>query len=486
LLTPFRDEAGVLTFIGELLFLFYMRKSLLLWISAGVLLFSCKKDSFTGSNAFLNLSPDSVYFDTVFTGTGSVTRQVKVINPYDQKLLISEISLMGGSNSPFILNINGMPGPSADNLTLEANDSLYLFISVYIRPGTKPDAFILQDSIRIHYNGTDVFIKLSAWGQNAHFLNNEIIKGNTTWVNDLPYVISGNLQVDSNSTLTIQAGCRLYFHANAAMLVDGTLRVLGEAPDSLRVYFSGDRLDKPYASFPGSWPGIYFRDYSINNIMQYAVLRNGYQTLVAEGPARNTAPKLTLNQCIIDNSLDAGIMGVGSGIDATDCLISNCGKNIVIALGGVYHFLQCTVASFSGPVLQHQLPVLTVSDAASDGTQILSGDLDAVFTNCIFWGGDGVPDEVLVSRTANTAYHVVFDHAILKQEHYPGNIDSIAVILNADPLFVKTDNLKGEYDFHLQPGSPAIGQGRDAGPGTDLDGNARPTGEQDLGCYERQ
>jgi hypothetical protein len=137
-------------------------------------------------------------------------------------------------------------------------------------------------------------------------------------------------------------------------------------------------------------------------------------------------------------------------------------------------------------VLQHQLPVLTVSDAASDGTQILSGDLDAVFTNCIFWGGDGVPDEVLVSRTANTAYHVVFDHAILKQEHYPGNIDSIAVILNADPLFVKTDNLKGEYDFHLQPGSPAIGQGRDAGPGTDLDGNARPTGEQDLGCYERQ
>jgi hypothetical protein len=475
-----------LTFIGLLLFLFNMRKSLLLCISAGLLLFSCKKNSFTGNDAFLNLSSDSVYFDTVFSSTGSVTRQVRIINPNDQKLLISEISLMGGTGSPFILNINGAPGPVANDLTLDANDSLYLFISVYIRPDAEPKAFILQDSIRIHYNDRDLFIRLSAWGQNAHFLNNEEIKENVTWPNDLPYVISGNLRVDSNATLTIQAGSRLYFHAIAAMLVDGTLQALGEAADSLRIYFNGDRLDKPYASFPGSWPGIYFSESSTNNLLQWAVLRNGYQTIVATGPSGNAAPKVVLDQCIIDNSSDAGITGIQSAIDAANCLISNCGKNIVIALGGTYHFLQCTVASFSSPVLQHQLPVLSVSDAAMAGNQLLTSDLQAIFTNCIFWGDVGVPDEILVSREGTGAFQVLLDHSILKQEHYPDNIDSISLILNTDPLFQKTDNQKGEYDFHLQAGSPVLGQGKDAGPGRDLDGNPRPAGNQDPGCYERQ
>lgn len=475
-----------LTILGLLVLLFNMYKSLLLWISVGLFLISCKKDTYIGSNAFLSVSSDSVSFDTVFASTGSVTKQVRIINPNNQKLLISNIRLMGGKNSPFILNINGSPGPSSNNLTLEANDSLYLFISVYINPNVQPTAFIVQDSIRIQYNGEQQFIQLSAWGQNAHYLKNKIIQGNVSWSNDLPYVISGSLRVDSNSTLSIQAGCRIYFHADAPMLVDGTLRVLGEAADSQRVYFNGDRLDEPYTSFPGGWPGIFFREASINNELQYAILRNGYQTIVAEGPSMNASPKIRLKECLIDNSLDAGIIGIQSAIDAINCLISNCGKNIVIAVGGTYHFTQCTVSSFSSPFLQHQQPVLNVSNAGTDGSQLLTSDLQAIFSNCIFWGDTNVPDEALISRVGNTAFQVLFDHAILKQQHYPDNIDSTALILNADPLFLKIDNQKRLYNFHLQGGSPAVDQGKEEGISVDLDGYPRPVGKQDLGCYERQ
>ena len=461
-----------------------MCKCLLLWISVGLFLISCKKDAYIGGNAFLEVSSDSVFFDTVFASTGSVTKQIRVINNNDQKLLISDITLMGGKNSTFILNINGSPGPSASNLTLDANDSIYLFISVYINPSVQPQAFILQDSIRIRYNGEQTFIQLSAWGQNAHFLNNETTEGNVSWSNDLPYVISGGLRVDSNSILTILAGCRIYFHANAPMLVDGTLRVMGGAADSQRVYFNDDRLDEPYAS----WPGIYFRNTSVNNELQYAVLRNGDQTLVVESPSLNASPKLILNQCIIDNSLDVGIMGIQSSINATNCLISNCGQNIVIAAGGTYQFIQCTVASFSNPVLQHLQPVLTVSNSGTVGSQLLTGDLQAIFSNCIFWGdtSTNVPDEAQVSREGNTVFQVLFDHVILKQQYYPDNIDSIALLLNTDPLFLQIDNQQRLYDFHLQAGSPAVGQGKDDGIGVDLDGNLRPVGNQDLGCYERQ
>ncbi|HZK65490.1 MAG TPA: choice-of-anchor Q domain-containing protein [Puia sp.] len=464
-----------------------MRKSLLLGLAAGLFLLACKKDTYiAGSNALLGFSSDSVYFDTLFTSTGSITQQVRVYNPNDQKLLITGISLVGGKNSPFLLNINGSPGPIAGNLTLDANDSLYIFISVYINPDAKPEAFIMQDSIRIDYNGNERFIKLSAWGQNAHFLSNQVIRGNISWNNDLPYVISGSLRVDSNAVLSIGPGCRIYFHANAPLLIDGTLLVAGQAEDSLRVYFNGDRLDQPYASYPGSWPGIYFSPASINNVLQYAVLRNGNQSLVAEGPSLDASPKLLLNQCIIDNSLDAGIYGIQSSIEAVNCLISNCGKNIVIAAGGSYHFIQCTAASFSTPVLLHQYPVLTVSDAGQPGSQLPTGDLQAVFSNCILWGDTGIPDEALLSREGSGSFQVLFDHVILKQQNYPQNADSSALLLNTDPLFMSTDNRKGLYDFHLQAGSPALARGADEGIGVDLDGFIRSAGEQDLGCYERQ
>ena len=84
-----------------------------------------------------------------------------------------------------------------------------------------------------------------------------------------------NLQVDSNATLTIQPGAHIYIHADAAIMVDGTLSVLGELRIPSRVYFTGDRLDEPYASYPGHWPGIYFSESSMDNILNYAVLQNG-------------------------------------------------------------------------------------------------------------------------------------------------------------------------------------------------------------------
>ena len=349
-----------------------------------MVLISCQKQSGLNGNARLFTSADSVYFDTVFTSTGAVTQQIKLINSNNQGIAVNSITLMGGSASPFIINIDGTLGPEASNLRIQANDSLYIFITVYIKPGTEPLPFILQDSIRISYNGFEEYIQLSAWGQNAHFLRNQVIVGNTTWPNDLPYVISGALLIDSNASLTIQPGTHIYMHSDAAIDVDGSLKVMGTAADSQRVYFTGDRLDQPYASYPGSWPGIYFRKTSRDNVFNYANLQNGNHTLVVEGPSTNLNPKLSLNECIINNSYQEGLLGIQTSITAINCLISNCGQNIVIGLGGVYQFEHCTVASYSTTLLSHQHPVLTVSNTATDGSQLIAADLSAAFKNCIF------------------------------------------------------------------------------------------------------
>jgi hypothetical protein len=449
-------------------------------------LISCKKQSNLNGNARILLSADTVRFDTVFTATTNITQQVKLINNNNEGIGISSISLSGGSNSPFIINIDGTPGPGASNLNIPANDSLTIFVTVYIKPGIQPSPFMLQDSIRILYNGNEQYIQLNAWGQNAHFLKNQVIKGDTTWPGDLPYVIYGSLIIDSNATLTITAGAHIYIHADAPVYVDGSLKIMGDTSYPQRVYFTGDRLDLPYSEYPGSWPGIYFRKTSKDNELNFAVFENGFHTLVAEGPGQGLNPKLSLNQCIISNSLEEGILAIQTSIKAINCLISNCGQNIVIGLGGEYEFEQCTVASYSTNLLFHQQAVLTVSNAGSDGSQILTGDLNAGFLNCIFWGGDGVPDEVLVSKQGNTVFNVLFDHSILKQQNYPANIDSSSLYLNKDPQFLATGYPENNFNFHVKDGSPAVDQGANLGIPIDLDGKPRPVNLPDLGCYERQ
>jgi len=452
-------------------------------------LFSCRKDSFiTSKDAIVHLSADTLFFDTVFVSTGSITEAVKVINGNDQKLRLSDVKLMGGSQSFFSININGAPGPQRQNVELEAGDSIYIFVAVSIQPNAANLPFIIQDSIQVAFNGVSQYIQLQAWGKNAHFLRNQVIESNVTWDNTLPYVILGGLQVDTTAILTIPAGCRIYLHADAPFLVDGTLKVQGEKGDSNHVIFRGDRLDDPYRDFPGGWPGIYFRQTSKASSMEYAEIKNAYQAVVASGSPLSSPPQLTLDQCIIDNSYDAGIMGIQTSIQVNNCLISNCGKNIVLNYGGNYRFLHCTAVGFSNDYVTHSQPVLSVSNnIVQDNGTSLNADLSADFINCIFWGASGMVDnEVQLTRQGSTAYHVGFTNCDWKVKTAPADATVSNMIANTDPLFDSLNNSRRYYDFHLRPASPLIDKGISSSLSLDLDGNPRPVGLPDLGCYERQ
>jgi hypothetical protein len=462
-----------------------MKLPLLIPSLAALLILSCHKDSFiTSPSAVVNFSADTLFFDTVFTTAGSITQSVKVVNDNDSKLRLSDIRLMGGSHSFFAINVDGTPGPDVSDVELEARDSVYIFVAVKIDPSSDSLPFIVRDSIGFSFNGNQRFVQLQAFGQNAKYLRNQTISSNTTWTNGLPYVILGGLVVDSNVTLTIQAGCRIYLHADAPLLIDGTLNAQGS--DTARVTFRGDRLDVPYKDFPGSWPGIYFRSSSINSVLQYAVIKNAYDGIVAELPSGNAAPKVVLNECVIDNTYDAGIIGEQSSIQATNCLISNSGDNIELGYGGTYQFIHCTAASYSNTFFAHTQPVLYVSNYAFQGTTPVTADLTAAFTNCIFWGDFGnVDNEVVVAHQGNTVFSVNFSNCLWKVKTAPTGVGAFNVMANVDPLFDSVNTSRNVYDFHLRTGSPAIDKGLTTGLALDLDGKPRPIGAApDLGCYE--
>ncbi len=393
---------------------------------------------------------------------------------------------MGGNSSAFKINIDGAEGPEADNLELNANDSIYVFVQVNVNQNSSNLPFVIRDSVQISYNGRNRFVQLEAWGQNAHFLVNKEVSSDETWNNDLPYVILGYLHVQTNKMLTINKGCRIYVNAAAPIVVEGTLQVNGLKDSTDRVYFQGDRLDDPYKNFPASWPGIFFNTNSSNNILNYAVVRNSYQSIAAQDPSINANPKVTLNECVIDNSYDAGIITINSSVQATNCLISNCGKNIYLLKGGNYQFVHCTVASFSNDFIPHRDPVLTVTNYITSNNMAVSSDLTALFRNCIFWGdGGGLTDEVAISKNGNTVFNVNFDYNLWKVQATPSNITSNGIINNIDPQFDSVNTYKNYYDFRLKSSSPAVDKGVVTGITIDLDGNSRPVGLPDLGCFEK-
>ena len=441
---------------------------------------SCKKTSFTDSpNALLLLSADTLHFDTVFATAGSITQSFKIFNANDQKLRISNIELAGGSSSVFKLNVDGSPGVSFSNIEIAPNDSIYVFVTVNINPNNNNNPFLINDSIGINYNGNETFVQLDVYGQNAHFLNNVVITKDTTWSNDLPFVILGSLNIQEGKTLIVEKGAKVYCHAAAAITVAGTLKANGEKYDSSRVIFRNDRLDDYYKDLPGSWGGIVFTETSKNNELTYTSILNATNAVTVNNPSSNGNPKLVLQQVIISNASNDGITAVYSSINATNCLISNCGENINIVAGGNYNFNHCTVASYSNLFINHQYPVLSITDA-DDNNQ--SFPLTANFINSIFYGDDGiVTDEINIQQSGSNIFDVNFENILYKGNNPPSNFTNS--IQNQDPGFIAIDTYNNIYDFHLQGVSPCINSGKNSTVSIDLDGNTRDA-NPDIGCYE--
>ena len=449
--------------------------------------FSCKKESFiTSPQARLSVSADTLTYDTVFTSAGSITKSFKIFNLNKQKLRLSKVKLMGGITSAYKINVSGVSAPEVTNIEIEPEDSIYVFVQVNVNPTSANLPFIIRDSILINYNGNNTYVQLQAYGQNAIFLRNVKLTGNVSWTNTLPYVILGGLQIDAAATLTIQPGAKIYFHADAPLLVDGTLSVNGTQQS--RVIFKGDRLDADYKDLPASWPGIYFRAASKNNVLKFAIIKNAYQAIVVQNPSVNANPKLILSQSIIDNAYDAGIVAINSFVQADNTLISNCGSNILLALGGDYQFTHCTVASYSNFYVEHKKPVLQVANFLLQNNQPVIANLTANFKNCIFWGeGGAIDDEIVVLKQGSTIFNVTFDHILYKALKDPANSSLILSIKNQPPLFDSINTTKQYFDFHFtkSPNAPAINKGITTSFTKDLDDKPRANGIPDIGCYEK-
>lgn len=475
--------------------------TLLIVLLAAVSMGSCKKEKFLDTGGDLRFSIDTLMFDTVFVSRGSFTASFKVYNPQSQKIKISSMRLEGGAISQFKLNVNGVPGAEVKDIEIAAKDSIYVFATVNIDPGSVDVPFLVNDKFIATLNGKSYSIPFIAFGQNAHYLVDSLITSNQTWLTDKPYVIIKNAYVDENVTVTIHAGCRIYVHADSRLIVLGTLKVKGTKTDS--VVFQGDRLDRKYfgnQGYPGEWGGIYFHSSSHDNEIEYAILKNvGNSTRLGEStftPAaiqinydtiNDQKYQLVMKNTIIENSIGHGILAFGSTLKAENCLINSCGAHAFGAFeGGQYTLDNCTFVTYGNSRVSHiDNPVMVLLNYRDiSNTSYVAGPLMVNMTNCVVWGSLETEFAAL-SRGDITKPESLFDVAlnnciIKSKDGMPKDVKANAATkVNVEPQFKNY----ATWDFRPAPGSPLINGGIANGILTDLDNKARD-GQPDIGCYE--
>jgi hypothetical protein len=471
-----------------------------------ILSYSCRKDITYSSDPGLRLtySEDTVYFDTVFTSIGSITKRLKVYNPHNQNILISEIRVGGGEQSQYRINVNGNIGYAHQDVEILANDSIYVFAECTLDPLDQNAPMIVEDSLMIFVNGNNDLVRLVGWGQDAHFHypDKSLTIGNTTihysivcdeiWTNDKPHVVFGYAVVDTDCELQMQAGTRVHMHNGAVIWVydGGTIKIDGDFGNE--VVIQGDRLEPSYEEIPGQWGAVWLSAGSTDNEIDWAVIKNGTVGLRVDTLGASPV-NLKVSNTIIRNMSSVGLLGQGTVIEGENLAIYNCGEHcLVLNIGGEYTFNQCTFGNYWTYGSRQTTSILMKNYYEDINQNIIVRPIDqADFLNCIVYGN--LPNEVAWDKIPNTGLEFQFDHSLIRvvKSDWDDIVDFsdpdyfVDCKFNQNPNFV--DPQEGNYQLDTLSAAKDVASSVWAGivPIDLLEVSRFQDSGPDMGAYER-
>jgi hypothetical protein len=445
---------------------------------------SCERTE-SMADSQLRFSEDTIYFDTVFSSVGSVTKELRIINQEKYDLVINHLYLSGGTNSQFRLNINGEPVNEKENILIESGDSIFVFVDVIVDPGNSNSPVAVSDSIIFSVNEKNQIVQLLAWGQDINLINKEII-GSETWGKGKPYVIYQNVTVDTLQTLTIEAGTRVYFHRNASMVIAGSIVVNGSA--ELPVLFAADRLEKMYEDIPGQWDGILILNSGKANNISHATIRNSVTGIqLGEEIFSTDVPVLKLYSSVVSHSSVSGLSALNGNVEAANCIFIHCGSScIYLGAGGDYNFTSCTI--FNRWEYGMRLSPAVLINEKPDNPSVRTSQMDVRLNNSVI-SGDNFSELNITPLTSFFSGNYYFDHCLIKLDTLTAPFWNPSgfpdAIINKDPHFIS----EVMWDMRPDTLSPLVNSGSldySAIYPFDIRGVSRTIyGTSDIGAYER-
>lgn len=441
----------------------YVRMPWMMALAALLFFGSCQKEDVWGASADeIAFSCDTMAFDTVFTQMGSATRQFKVYNTSNHDVLLDRVTLEQGRASRFRLNVDGDTSLAVEGLRLAAGDSMFVFVRVNVNPNSLTEPFVVEDAVLLTTRTGTKRLPLTAWGRNAvyhvptdtlHYADGTPLVdqfGNPyaysvidcdNWRHDLPHVVLGYAVVDSRNTLRLQSGDELYFHNDAVLWVydSATLDVRGT--EERPVLFTSVRHDGWYDYLPGQWGMIWLSQGSKDNVMENAVVENGYTGIKLDSCA-SANPTLRMKNVQVRNHSLAGILANTADVVGENVLVVNCGvATVAMQYGGHYDFRNCTFADF-WRYDSRKYPSVQVSNYLDAEGMRYVWEMDVRLTDCIVYGGR--TEELWVDLDARAEAGCAITHCLVKGGEW-----------DEDPRFVDVEN----GDYNLAEDSPAWGIG---------------------------
>lgn len=467
--------------------------------------FACSNDDnfSTNSNLRLSFSVDTLRFDTVFTTIGSATRRLKVYNRNREALHINSVELVNAAKTGFRMNVDGISGNKVTDVDILGRDSMYIFVEVTVNPLNQNNPMLVEDSIRLTFNGVTQYVNLEAIGQDVVLWRDKTIDKDMVLTGEKPFLVFGGLTVSKDATLDMRKNVRMFFHSGAKVLINGRINAVGTIEEP--VLFRGDRLDNLYQSgnvpfdrVPGQWGGIEIASDSYDNRFENVRIRNGIYGVLCH-TAQPTRQKAIFMNTIIQNTSKEAFWAVNCKIDAANTLFANAGSYTLRLLGGSYDFLHCTVASYIDPgwgFLPRQNAMLLANTGVDvSGKTVTYPLIDTHFTSTII-AGRGFSELELRQAGSGVSFAHSFVNCLIKNRGSDDN-EFVSTVWNEDPRFrfiysfelaAGNPDLFYFYDFRLSDNSPAINKGsRQAVVALpyDLVGASRRSDEApDIGCFE--
>ena len=432
-----------------------VRNYILVPLLISLLIFSCQRNDITEIGDMQpKFSTDTLSFDTVFQTVGSATRYFMVYNPYSVPLEIDEVRLARGSDSPFRINFNGRSATQLFDISIPADDSLYVFTEVTVDPAEND--LLEKDSLMFTVKGNYSDVKLIAYGRDVHLINDSVVE-TQNWTADKPYLISNSMAVNENAVLTIEAGCQLHFSKNSRLLVLGTIIADGSAEEP--IVFQGDRLEEMYSDVSGQWQGIWLTKLSKDNYFNHTEIKNAHIGIQVDS-VQNSNPMLTILNSKVQHHSVFGIYAQMSSIFAANLLAADCGYHaLALTRGGAYRFYHSTIANYWRSTVRTTPSVLLNNYYVHDGAAYIYNLTEAYFGNCIITGN--VKDEIGGDfYTEGVEVNYIFENTLFKISDDSGLDPNdtqhfINTIINKDPKFLDIY----AYDFRLDTLSPAKDKG---------------------------
>lgn len=464
------------------------------WPLLGLLFFMllvsrCKprEEVFTNSPVDLRFSDDTILFDTVFSGSPTVVRNVTkrlyIYNTSVNALRLAMVRLGGGQNSAYKITVDGIDGAAVSDLEILGKDSLLVLITVSILPTNQNLPFIVTDSLIVEHLGRTQQVQLVSWGQDALFLNGEVIGCDTTWGPTRPVVIYNSALVDTSCTLTILPGTTIYMHNACSLFVAGSLQVQGDAEN--KVLFRGTRLEQRFADVPGQWGSIDFlQTAGGGSFINHAIIRNATNGIRFGKPDDgNDVPDLVVSNTLIRNCTGSGLLFISSDVDVINTVVGNCQiSTLSVLAGGTVRLFHCSFADFASLFRREDPSVVLSNNLVLADNSILRAGLNLTAINSIMYGSED--EELLLSNDPGAAFVLDIRASILRTQLNTLNVNGNKV--NVNPRFKN----QAEVNYELDTLSPA----RNAGipilglPAVliDFKGISRPQADTvDIGAFER-